>query len=475
MPNQPPQINEAELPPDNISPPETNSEKVNPAEEFNSYSPEQDEVNGEIFAVYERETESASLAEYVRLQKDSPEDMARVLRGYFEQKKELFSNQEAGALAQEIIFLESSLLAKIEEQIETQFPNIEKDNKDRTIDSIREVLYSSVLSGYLSGEKLSLFLDGGITIQTKPGPEVKEGDLNYDQNKIFGLFTNVDGKTTIFLYENFITAKDNSQRHILRHEIGHVLGEKCDIFPSDIWFAFLKASQNPTPDVISKFKEYPELVDILKTLANPKTEKLIWNNYIRERLDTLEEIGDANKPAEREQVAKELVAEMIAFHLEYGATKESYLSRRLQFSSRDGVEAYILKKTGTSSLKDLGIAKNMNFKQTAEILAQRPELSSLFSANEAWHERLSQKFEGRAAQLNIRELPEGYELYDEDEFGEDDFELEDLEDTLVETPVAETAPTEQKGFGFGGSKAPAPPKSVFALFWEMITETPTKN
>ena len=474
MPNQPPQINEAELPPDDISP-ETNSEAINPTEELNSYSPEQDEVNGEIFAVYERETESASLAEYVRLQKDSPEDMVRALQGYFEQKKELFPNQEAGALAQEIIALESSLLAKIEEQIETQFPNIEKGEKDQTIDSIREVLYSSVLSGYLSGEKLSLLLDGGITIQTRPGPEVKEGDLNYDQNKIFGLFTNVDGKTTIFLYENFITAKDDSQRHILRHEIGHVLGEKCDLFPSDVWFAFLKASQNPTPETILKFREYPELADVLKTLADPKTEKLIWNNYIRERLDALEEISDADKPAEREQVAKELVAEMIAFHLEYGATKESYLSRRLQFSSRDEIKAYILKKTGSSSSEDLGIVENMDFRQIVEILSQRPELTSLFSANEAWHKRLSQKFEGRATNLNIRDLPEGYEFYDEDDFGDDDFELDDLEDTVVETPAAETAPTDQQGFGFGASKAPAPPKSVFAFFLEMITGTPTKN
>ena len=419
----------------------------------------------EILTDYSRETESAELARYVGLSKqDNPAELTSSLRGYFDDRRELFNAQDPQALAQEIVNLEQSFIANIEAQIDAQFPSLEGAKREQAIHSIREVLYSTILGGQLSFEKISNLISRGVVIKTIPGGEARSAATGYDKDKMLALCRGDSNGTSIYLYESFIAADAASQTHVLRHEIGHILTENGGIWSNDVLNAFYAAARNPTPETIGKFREYPELAEILKVLANPENQGLIWNHYIRERLDALGKIEPSTRPAEQVKVANELLAEMTAYFMEYRQSEASYLSRRLQFVSRDDLESYILKNTGVQSLEQLGLPANPSPQEIIRNLATRPELSTLFAANSAWYKKLNGSLMSGGKQVEAQNR----EFYDEDEFGDDDFEMEELEENV--TPAE---PEMIQNQGIAQPKTAKPPKSVFQTFWELFTGTPS--
>lgn len=419
----------------------------------------------EILTDYSRETESSELAEYVGLSiQDNPAELSSALQGYFEAKRELFNTQDPQVLAQEIISLEQSFIAKIEAQIEAQFPSVEDTKHQQAIHSIREVLYSTILSGHLTAEKISNLISQGVVIKTVPGSEARSATTSYDRDKIFALCRGDVNGTSIYLYESFITADAASQTHIFRHEIGHILTENGGIWSKEVLQAFYLASRNPTAEAIEKFREYPELAEILKVLADAENKGLIWNSYIRERLDALGKMEQSSQPAERVKVANELLSEMAAYFMQYHSSEASYLSRRLQFVSRSDLTSFIFKNTGVQSWEQLGLSANSSPQEIMSNLAARPELSTLFAANSAWYKKLNGALADGSKQLEAQNR----EFYIEDEFGDDDIEIEELEESIP--PSAPEMITSQQPSQLKTAK---PPKGIFQVLWEAFTGKPT--
>lgn len=428
-------------------------------------NPDIDNCVFEILTDYSRETESSGLAEYVGLSKqENPAELTSPLQGYFEGRRDLFDAKDPQALAQEIVNLEQSFIANIEAQIEAQFPSLEDGKKQQAIHSIREVLYSTILSGHLTVEKISKLINKGVVIKTVPGSEARSAATGYDKDKILALCQGDSRGTSIYLYENFVTADADSQTHVLRHEIGHIVTENGGIWSNEALNAFYAATQNPTAETIENFRDYPELAEILKVLADPENKGLIWNHYIRERLDALAKIESSSRPAEQVKVANELLAEMTAYFMEYHQSEASYLSRRLQFVSRSDLKSFIFKNTGVQSWEQLGLSANPSAQEIMRNLAMRPELSTLFAANSAWYKKLTNAFAGGGKLVEAQNR----EFYDEDEFGDDDFEMEELEDSVP--------PSEPEMIQNQGLSQPAvakPPKSIFQTFLELFTGTPS--
>jgi len=432
------------------------------------------QVESEIRTNFEQgQSEARALAEFVTspLKNAESKDLELSLVNYFKEKQKqgLYEGENPEQMARDILILEHKILSQAEEQMEAQFAGVDAAKRNQAIISMREGLYCLILNGVLSGEKISDILNGGIQIKSEPGEEIK-GEA-FAKNEITAYFRVENGAATIYFYEKFLTLSPEAQSHVVRHEFAHTVAESGGMWPPSLYMSFLRASQNPTDEVIASFNEHPELACLLKVLQNPDQHATLWNNYVKKRLLALDKMEGEEQSKERVRIARELVAEMTAYYFEYGKSSESYLGRRLQFVTREDLDQYVQKISGKNLKQlsqELGFSRKMSPAKIMQRLATVPEFAPFFADNQAWFEKLSETFANRGENFET-DIPEDYEGANEDYFDPGDY-IEDINPNMGIND--ETGPSATPRQNQPKAKNP-----IIAL-WDWLTgmgdETPVK-
>jgi len=358
----------------------------------------------------------------------SHEGLDGALDSYFESKKAegLFEFAEAQELSSDIILIEQRIIVPIKEKIALEFPDAEPKKIEEAIVGVREGLYSIVLSGHLTAEKL-LSKIGAIIIKKTPGAEFQE--QSFDKTKAAAYYTLEGGQATIYLYGVFFENEGpDAKAHHVRHEISHILCESGDIWPQEVYYQFLEAAQYPTDENIQVISQTaPALAEILKVLREPQKHSAIWSKYIRGRLQAIESLPPDQQGKEKIQVARELVAEMTSYFLEYGKSEETYLGRRLQFGEPTAVVDYLKTQAGCSTREEFCAKYELSATATPqEILAaisDKEEFAPLLRANKLWFSHLKERFGERGKNIQSGIPQEITQEYADDFFFEDDYEI----------------------------------------------------
>ena len=338
--------------------------------------------------------------------------------GYFREKKNrgMYEFAEAPELSADIAVIEERLIKNLPDQIKAEFPEADQAKIDRAVFSIREGLYSMVLNGYLTGEKITSKI-AQIIVKKQPGDEFQ--NESWDKSKTAAFFTFRGGQAEIYLYEKFFNGSEDAQAHHIRHEFSHILVEAGDIFSPEVWTSFLEFAKLPTNENIATMEKLsPELTEMLRVLQHPEEHMEIWSPYIQARIRALK----ANENGEdKVRLGRELVAEMVSYYLEYGKTGETYLARRLQSVKPGQLIVYLTRRSGESEpaafCAKYGVSGEMTSSQIIAALQDKEEFASLFRANGLWHKKLSETFSDRGA--NIAEGIPDYDLDYYDDFFDD--------------------------------------------------------
>jgi len=374
------------------------------------------------------------------------------------QKNGLYEFAEPETLAQEVLEIDDRLIAPLEKQLKEQLgEKYEADKISQTINSLREALLSPILGGKLTAEKIISKINGGIFFKKKPGDEIGEGE--FDPEKIAAYFLINGGKATVYFYETLLKEKPEAQALHIRHELAHILAETGSIWEQKIYQNFIAAAQNPTSEAIASFSNYPELQEILKAINAPDTAKGVFRGYIKNCFKAIEENPDETaKRRLRGELAREMVAEMIAAYLENGNSPEAFLNSRLRFANCN-ISEYCQEKTGLA-FDDLCrkyeiTPENFNMSEFLEKFSEVPELSPLFRANKFWFEKLSRTFANRGEAITDGIPSELKTEYLDEFFGIDDFE--------ISTPIISKDNISPNIGGTGRTK------NLFEIIWNFLT------
>lgn len=388
----------------------------------------------------------------------------------------------AETISAEILSYVEPLVAQLEGELSGS--NLEQQEITSGLNAIREMLYTVVIREIISGRKLRDIIG---QIHYKPQIDVGgngEGfGLKADPEKILGVtvLNEQDGRFDIYFYDRFFKGKDKAQAHVARHEFAHVLAEGTNIFDRQIYNKFLSyaGETNISEEQIAEISaQAPELGEILKIMRDPQKDIDVWNGYIKHRIEKLSELQGEELTSERQTVARELVAEMIAPYLSYGQSETTYLAGRLETANQSKLFNLLMSKAVKSDgsicqnseefveycrSKGLEIdIEKINPHELIDLLSKIPEFSSIFSLEKSFFVKLGEAFKDRGE--NITPIVEKY-VYEEEELDEyDDFidfsEFYDYEYGYLEGRGEQ---------GASRGRADAPEKGFFSKLWNFIT------
>lgn len=391
----------------------------------------------------------------------SQEGLDGALAGYFEKKRTegRFEFAEARELADDIVLIEQRIIAPLKERISTEFPDAKPEKIEEAVIGIREGLYSIVLSGHLTAEKL-LSKISAIEVKKTPGQEFQE--QSFDPAKAAAYYTIEGGQATIYFYSVFFENEGpDAKAHHVRHEISHILCESGDIWPQEIYFQFLEAAQYPTQENIDAMARVaPALAEILKVLRDPNEHSTIWSRYIRSRLEAIKDLDPDKQGQEKVQVARELVAEMTSYFLEYGKSEQTYLARRLQFAEPGAVVDYLKTRGGGSTREEFcakyGLPDTATPQEILAAISDKEEFSALLRANNLWFKHLQERFAERGKNI-ASGIPQGVEeSYIDEYYFEDDYEYPPAPAAGFPAGKEDTAPA-------------AKPENPVVAIWDFLT------
>lgn len=412
----------------------------------------------------------------------APKHLANVL-----ESKSCFDLQKAGGerpaetVANELLNDIEPYIDGLRQQLEAS--QLTKEQQEQGVIAIREMLYSLVTKGILSGGKIKEML-GSIRFQEKPDTSVSGeayGQLT-DSTKIKGMsvFNTETGKFDIYFYGGFFTGSQKSQSHVARHEFSHVIAEGTNLFDQQTYQLFLQYASGTeiTSEQIAEVgAKAPELAELLKIMQNAEAGKGVWNGYIRSRIEKLSSLSGTALAEERRAVASELVAEMIVPYLESGEDELGYLEKRFESLNQEQLVTMLLaqakKPDGTSCqnsqelsqfCQERGIVIDFDNAPPQVIvgaLASVPEFQAIFGIGKRFFDKLRKSFENRGQAIQA-DPNRGYK-HEEDELADFD-ELMDFSEYYDEY------------YGYSGSgegktprSAGPPQESFFSKFWNFIT------
>jgi len=412
----------------------------------------------EEFRRQEQICEAAALATYLEgiTTALSEDEAIGQLTDYFEQKQkfpDLYNFAEAGTLAREIWSIEEKVRAISAEGI-----------KPEVRQSIRESLLAVVLSGKLSAEAVLERLNGRLAIAESPGDEI--GDYQNPEN-LAAFFTVENDRSNVYLYGNFISEDSAKQRHHLQHELGHLFAETGAIWDQRVFLAFLNAVSTMDDAKIAEIAEQaPELANIYHLIKSPQ-EAIFFRPYIRDKLNALPELPDAQKSQARVTAAKEIIAEMTAFYLGSANSELSYLNARLAMVGDDTMELLrqILSPERFDTFKeryDLE-GKSLGTEDVLDFIKSAPEFQAEFQAQETFLKKTEQAFAQRGN--NIRPMGETMKIEESTAYADEYF---DDWDELYFPPISGGISGGDRKFSYSGGQT-SPTKDPITAIWDFIT------
>ena len=326
-----------------------------------------------------------------------------IIAAYLQAKKEVFKEENPELLAQDLMLVESRLVAPLIDKLNSA--NVPETQKDETIASVREAFYGIVLNKKMTGEKLLEILNGEIIFKDQPGNEVEENHRNID---IYSYVTYDQSKKCfdIYIYNNFFKESGRGKAFLLRHEFSHAAA-------FSIWgnqyTNFLEAAKNPH-STINSFSKTPELQQVLYFIANPSLAKPFFRPYISNLLQELETAQDPNRIIElRQHAAQEIVADLTAHYLEGSSSTGNLIDFRARYFSKNNEDMFktILSVEGVSSKEELLARYNIDPRTSSpddivKILSKSDKLSALFRLSTIWQESLAKKFENQGSNISTQ-------------------------------------------------------------------------
>jgi len=342
------------------------------------------------------------------------------ISNYLETKFKL-TPENAGQIAGEILGVEQSLIAGFIKSCEAA--NLEPEKVTQVVESVREVLFSVIMSGTLSGEKV-----GEIIKEVKYTPDIKQetaGDETFPAGEMTAYLKFNEG--IMLITGEFLKQSERTQTAILRHELGHSLVETTNLFDREMYAMYLETAGGGLSDEsISVFEQRfgensAPLAQLLRTLQKPEENFGLWNQYIQKRLKML---SQKNTPEEYRRVAQELAAEMVGNYLNSGGDEETYLRSRLKFAPEGGYEGH----------------------------------EDLQGNNRRWAEYLRSRFENRGAGIEKLTLEQMQNLQYLEDFGDD--YMDDFDDYAYGSYGSENQVSTMSSKGESG----------WGKFWNWLTK-----
>ena len=329
-----------------------------------------------------------------------------------ESGNDLTNEARSERLSEEILGVESKLIASFVAQVNEAYPNPDDTQKSKitqAIESVREGVYSIIINGGFSGEKIQDLI-GEINFKSVQGEEVNE-TAAIEKNEIVAYVQEGnDGKINIFVYASFL--ESGGQAHVIRHEIGHALNESTNLWDKETFSLFMQCAKDPSNQEFSKLPA--ELAEIVRLVNNPESHSSLWSGYITPILEKLATMPEGDEKADLKVIAaREIAADMTAFYLESDGSDETFFETRMQFS-KENIVPYLQKVSNTNSPEELqrfcadrGANINIqtiNISELSSQLAKIPEFRPLFGLNSIFAQKMRSSLENRGEKIQKREL-----------------------------------------------------------------------
>lgn len=470
--------NRAELPPEEVPQEHQEQVEVTPEmpEEESARAQEPEPVPPEIEQITQENLENAedtfanprALAEAMDSITEGGLSEAAIKNILETNPRLLKKDLDPAEVARDILKIEQEIIAPVKAQMEQALQTDEEAKRlaPRALNSLREGLYSVVLKGFLTYDKIRELNPGGFAFKLGAGEEFT---AKTDPTKAYAYSGGYEGQRTTYLYRNFLyfshqdlddRATWRRQSHLVRHELMHPL-ERSNLWAENDFNEYRAAARTlDEASIVRVEQKNPELGIVLRLLQQP--ENLIYiSPYIAGWVKELEKTpaDESEKRAElREAIACEVVADTMAYFTESGPSQISFLENNFRFA-RKKLLTYIKSspEIDEATKNELATGK-LSFEKMLGILQKDPKLKLLFDANKLWHTKLTEAFRDQGKNISIYE--NGEDDWDDDygyyefDFGEEPFERSD----------------EGTGWGYGrGAASQEQEKSLFVQVWDFLT------
>lgn len=329
------------------------------------------------------------------------------------QKKGLCKFEKPETLSAELAELEDKLIGNFAAQIRS-YENVTAEQADEAIVAVREAIYSLIMGGHLTGEKIQSLVNNGINFRDKPGEETissKGVSLlgNVKESDVVAFYRIENESAAIFLYAPFLSESRDAKSFGVLHEFGHIVARN-NFWPEETYKSFLQAARDPGSADLQQFARHPELQQILQVLQDPAGNSGFFRSYIRTRLETVSSLPEEQQGRERSKIAEEIIADMFSYYYMGGNNAQDHVSSRMthlyeqdaatgEFTP-DRVIKLCLEKLGLQNLDQLYKVmkkkpKSTTPSQLCELLIQNEKLNPMFGSSASWTKLLNQRSKDR--------------------------------------------------------------------------------